>query len=128
MWGQLGDITFELWLTPEELTTSEKEVYAQVDIYGTKPSIQHTKTELKRIPLKLKLFRTKDFEPKEFTERIRELKNSKEPQPLFVGDEYMGDFIVEEIKTIYRRTDMKGNPIEVILEIYLLEATDGTFN
>ena len=124
MWGSLGDLTFELFLTPEELRIRERENYASIDIYGQKPSLQHTKTELKRIPLKVKVFRTKEMEPKEFLQNVKALMERKEPQPLVIGDEYLGDFVIEELTTIYKRTDRYGNPLALILEINLLEVKE----
>jgi len=124
MWGSLGDLTFELFLTPEEVRVREKENYVPVEIYGQKPSLQHIKTELKRIPLKIKVFRTKETDPKEFLQNIKALMERKEPQPLVIGDEYLGDFVIEELTTIYKRTDQYGNPLALILEINLLEVKE----
>ena len=124
MWGSLGDLTFELFLTPEEFRIREKENYATIDVYGQKPSLQHTKTELKRIPLKIKVFRTKEIEPKEFLQNVKALMQRKESQPLVIGDEYLGDFVIEELTTIYKRTDQYGNPLALILEINLLEVKE----
>ena len=126
MWGQLGELSFELWLTPEELTITEKENYARIEIYGQKPSLQHTKTEPKKIPLKLRLLKTKEVSPEEFLKKAREMKDSREAQPFFVGDEYIGDFLIEEMTVLYKRTDINGNPVDVVIELSLLEVGHGS--
>ena len=122
MWGSFGNLVFELFLTPEEVSLREEEKYALVEIYGRKPSVHHVGTRPRRVELKIKLLRSERMPSVEdYVNLFKEKMQEKSPELLMIGDEVVGNFVIERMDTLYVRTDHRGTILQAILKLKLLE-------
>ncbi len=115
-------MAFELFSAPEEVSLREEEKYALIEIHGRKPSVHHVGTQPRRLSLKIKVLRSERLPSvEEFINRLREKMQEKSPELLMIGDEVVGNFVIERMSTIYKRTDYKGTLLQAIVDLELLE-------
>ena len=123
MWGSFGNMAFELFLTPEEVSMKDEERYATVEIYGRKPSVHHVGTQPRRLSLKIKALKSKHIPSvEEYLAQFRDKMQEKSPEILMIGDEVIGNFVIEKMSTVYQRTDHKGTVLQALIDLELLEA------
>jgi len=120
MWGSFGDIVFKLAKTPGNISITEKAKFAKIEIFGKKTKLHFTGFEENKIDLSI--FLNISFcNPKEEIEKLEKLKEEAKAQKLIIGDENLGNFVIEEMKTDILKTSPKGQILSAQIEIKLAE-------
>jgi len=115
-------MAFELLTVPEEISVKDEEKYVPIEIYGRKPSIHHVGTQPRRLSIKIKALRSELMPSvEEYINQFRDKMKEKSPQLLMIGDEVIGNFVIERMNTVYLRTDHKGTILQAVIELELLE-------
>ncbi|MCP4163628.1 MAG: phage tail protein [Deltaproteobacteria bacterium] len=100
--GTLGDIAFEVSskkvLTLQAFKRSLKARYATHQVINKKPVLEYLGPDLYDIDFQITLNRQMlGTKPIDEINKIKKIVQSGEPQPLRIGDEDFGDFVVESM-------------------------------
>jgi len=118
MFAILGDMPIEILEAPEELEEKEKFMYAEHKVLKGKARLQRMGEELKKISLKFTFFENAEA----MIEKINELARKGEALDFVLGNgRYLGSFVIEEIKKVWKETDFEGNILRAEVEILLRE-------
>jgi len=120
MWGSLGDFSFWLANTPKSFKRKTSYNYAKHSPILQKTTLQYVGQNEEEIELTI-IFHKNFTNPSEAVETLR---NFKEPQPLFIGDKFLGFYTVEEIEEIFKATDVNGNVLISEVKVLLKEQSD----
>lgn len=122
MWAILGNMIFEILEAPLEMEETERFNYAEHEVLKGKAKLQRLGSKLKEITLTLKLSFLVS-EPEETLEKLNELAHSEEPLEFTLGNgKFLGTFVIEEIKKVWKETDNEGNIQTIEVELKLKEA------
>ena len=117
MWGMLGDTIFELLKTPKSLKkTKRARLPSLVPIEG-KTVHQFMGTEPQEIELSIH-FHSSFCNPEEEAKKLKDLIGI--PQVLVVGEEILGDYVIEEIEEEVK-TAAKGRAVSIKMKLKLKE-------
>ena len=120
MWGKFGNVTFQLLKTPEILNRSSRAKFARISLFGEKEKLHFTGLEPETVELSIK-FHSSFCNPAEEVETLRKYLQSGESHVLIVGDYVKGKFVIEELREESGRTDKRGNPLQILVNLTLKE-------
>ncbi len=120
MWGKFGEVTFELLKTPEALNRSSRAKFARISLFGEKEKLHFTGLESETVELSVK-FHSSFCNPLEEVETLRKYLQSGESHILIVGDYVKGKFVIEGLREESGRTDKRGNPLQILVNLTLKE-------
>ena len=120
MWGKFGEVTFELLKTPEALNRSSRAKFARISLFGEKEKLHFTGLEPETVELSIK-FHSSFCNPLEEVETLRKYLQSGENHILIVGDYVKGKFVIEGLREESGRTDKRGNPLQILVNLTLKE-------
>jgi len=120
MWGKFGEVTFELLKTPEALNRSSRAKFARISLFGEKEKLHFTGLEPETVELSIK-FHSSFCNPLEEVETLRKYLQSGESHILIVGDYVKGKFVIEGLREESGRTDKRGNPLQILVNLTLKE-------
>jgi phage protein U len=120
MWGKFGEVTFELLKTPEALNRSSRAKFARISLFGEKEKLHFTGLEPETVELSVK-FHSSFCNPLEEVETLRKYLQSGESHILIVGDYVKGKFVIEGLREESGRTDKRGNPLQILVNLTLKE-------
>lgn len=115
MWGSLGEFEFRILKSPKNLTRRISKRYAKHEKLLQKNSLQYTGENEQEITIEIKLLYPDMQELENFYKTI-------EPQPLFIGDKFIGYFIIEQVEERYKLTTPDGKVISLELSLTLRES------
>ena len=115
MWGSLGNFEFKILRSPKSLTRRLSKRYAKHDKLLQKNSLQYTGENEQEITIEIKLLYPD-------MQELENLYKTTEPQPLFVGDKFVGYFVIEQVEERYRLTTPDGKVISLELNLTLRES------
>lgn len=125
MIGNIGDVVFEVSVdairTFQSFDRSGKAKFARHDVIGRKPLLQYTGSDLQSISVTIQLRAENGVNPSEELTTLRDMKDAADFHPTFIGDEYMGNYVIEDIKETYSRVDNKGVLLAADVSLSLLE-------
>jgi len=121
-WGSLGDIIFEVHKTPDKGSFVRKHRfdYAKIATFQ-KPKVQHLREDLEEIEFEIRFYLYSGIDPSQESKKLLDEARKKEPLILMVGDDVIGQFVIEEVEETYKVTDNKGNLIDMAVKVKLLE-------
>jgi len=120
--GHLGEVVFEVLRTPRELTRVLESVYAEHELAGAKSLAEWTGEKLHRVTFPVRLQRLAGVcEPEADLRLLYRLFESRQPAPLFLGETYLGDYVLTKIEEVRKRVAKDGALVFVDLKIHLLE-------
>lgn len=121
MYAQLGDIRFEGQKGFSKYDINKSVSYAEIPIVGGKPRLQRTGSNLDQLSLSFLLHF--DFsDVKSDVSQLNDYKDGSDILPLVLGNgDFVGNFVIKEIKESVKKTDPFGNYIYTILDISLSE-------
>ena len=120
MWGKFGEVTFKLLKTPEALNRSSRAKFARISLFGEKEKLHFTGLEPETVELSIK-FHSSFCNPLEEVETLRKYLQSGESHILIVGDYVKGKFVIEGLREESGRTDKRGNPLQILVNLTLKE-------
>jgi len=122
MWGSLGNIIFQTYLTPDKESFKRKKSYnyAEINTYR-KPKLQYIGDKLEEIEFELKFVKTEELDPEDMLDTLYEEAEKGEPLTLIVGTHIEGDFVITSVEETLKATDSKGNLIAVYAKVKLKE-------
>jgi phage protein U len=120
MWGKFGEVTFKLLKTPEALNRSSRAKFARISLFGEKEKLHFTGLEPETVELSVK-FHSSFCNPLEEVETLRKYLQSGESHILIVGDYVKGKFVIEGLREESGRTDKRGNPLQILVNLTLKE-------
>jgi len=123
--GNFGKVVFEVSdkriRTPARL---EKRLYkrlAEHEIAYAKNKLEVLGEGLSEVTLRVKFSVELGVNPKEELKTLEDLFTQGEAQPLMLGDENLGKYVIEELRETIVRTDNKGNILSAEVEMRLKE-------
>jgi len=117
IWGMFGDIIFELIKTPKNLKRIKRaRLPSLVPIEG-KTIHQFAGTEPQEIELSIH-FHSSFCNPEKETKKLKDLIGT--PQILVIGEEIVGDYVIQEIEEEVKTT-AGGKAISVEMKLKLKE-------
>jgi phage protein U len=121
-WGILGDIIFEVHKTPNKGSFVRKHRfdYAKISTFQ-KSKVQYLRENLEEIEFEIRFYLYSGIDPAGELKKLLEEARKKEPLTLMVGDDVIGQFVIEEVEETYKITNNKGNLIDVGVKVKLLE-------
>ena len=120
MWGKLGEVIFQLLKTPETLNRSSRAKYARISIFGEKEKLHFTGLEPETVELSIK-FHHSFCNPADEVTKLKEYLEKGESYVLIIGDYIKGKFVIEELREESGRTDKRGNPLQILVNLILKE-------
>ncbi|RUM29230.1 MAG: hypothetical protein DSY42_06950 [Aquifex sp.] len=115
MWGSLGEFEFKILRSPKSLTRRISKRYARHEKLIQKNSLQYTGENEQEITLEIKLLYPD-------MQILESLYRTKEPQPLFIGNKFIGYFVIEQIEERYKLTTPNGKVVSLELSLTLRES------
>jgi len=129
MWGSFGDIVFQLVETPTQFRTTSGAELKEQPIFGKKKSVHFVGFKNRTINLILKVFKSNHTPSVEdYIKTLEQKMQSKEVNPLIVGDSNLGNFAIETLEINYKQTDQYGRLVYAEISITLKEVPDGTLD
>ena len=123
--GSFGKIVFEVSdkkiKTPSRLEKKLCMRLAEHEIAYAKSKLEVLGEGLGEVTLKVKFSAELGVNPKNELKALEELFAKGEAQPLMLGDENLGKYVIEELRMIITRTDDKGRIFSAEVEMRLKE-------
>lgn len=121
MYSQLGNIIFQGRVGFNSFEHTDTTTYAQHDLINAKPLLTPTGNDLEEIVIEMKL-RAEFISPEAARLRLKKSKDEFEVMPLIKGNgQYLGDYVITEIKTTHTQALADGTLVEAILSVTLRE-------
>ena len=120
MWGKFGEVVFQLLKTPEVLNRSSRAKFARISLFAEKEKLHFTGLEPEIVELSIR-FHHSFCNPAEEVEKLREYLQEGKSYLLIVGDYVKGKFVIEELREQSGRTDKRGNPLQILVDLSLRE-------
>jgi len=123
-WGALGSIAFQVSSnyarSVTELSREHTWKYAEHEIAKDKSRLQWLGRQLDKITFKGKFF---DWfcDPKTEIDKLIAEADKKEPLVLVIGNETLGEFVIEKIQETWKNVSAKGKLRVVEFEVTLKE-------
>ncbi len=125
MIAQFGEIVFEVSAdkvkTIKNLSRERKATFASHTILNNKPKLQQTGYELDTISFEMQLVLSHGVSPKTELETLSNMLQAGEQQPFFLGDELLGEYVLESFTETYLNIDNKGNVFSANVSLSLRE-------
>jgi len=122
--GVWGDIVFEVSLEAirglKELYRRATWKYAEHEVVKGKNRLQALGRQLDEVEIKAVLAHP-FVKPAQELKKLKEKADEKKAYPLVIGDEYFGDFVLEELSEDWVETDSEGHPRVVEISMKLKE-------
>lgn len=124
MYAQLGDITFDGLFGYHEYEDTGETKYAEVDLIGGKPDLQHTGEELDTITISIRLHES-FCDPAIRYGQFNSHRLSGDILPFVDGyGNVIGNFVIEKIKRTVNSTDTSGRVTLCECDVTLKEYVD----
>lgn len=126
MFGQLGDIVFEMLKEPVSMNIDKKYTYAEHQVIRGKTKLQFTGHEPYDLSIKVR-FHASFCEVEEESKRLAQMAFKRDsdgylaPLPFMVGEDIIGEFVITDINREYVKTFPDGRLIELVCDIKLKE-------
>lgn len=101
---------------------------AQHDLIGLKPQLELIGPALDKVDFTLRLDTSLGVRPLLSLNALRLLKNKAESNPLLVGTQYIGNFIITQIAENWRFFGPHGAPRVIIVSVSLTESGNAWLN
>ena len=122
MMMQLGDIVFEGLFSPGSFQETRRWNWAEHTVLDTQPHMQKQGTGLQEIELSLKLSAGFGYDPSENLAALYEHAGRSTALPLILGTgDVLGEFVILEIRTTWKRTDSRGTLLAAEVSVRLKE-------
>lgn len=120
--GSLGRIVFEVGekavFTPRSLEQSRKAVFAEHEILDRPPKLQFCGVGLWELSLEI-LLHARFCDPEARRDELAELQESGEHQPLVLGGQVQGEFVLEDLDLKASSLDARGRMVFATLTLKL---------
>jgi len=125
MLGSFGDVTFEVSSdrirTWNDLQRSGKARWAAHELVQEKPVLQYVGPDLEEISFTVRLDAGLGLAPASELDALRKIRDEAEPQPLTIGGQPYGKFVLESLSESQSRFDNKGNLFLAVVSLSLKE-------
>lgn len=123
-WGQLGDLEFELAVSPRSFSYQEKTSFAEIPRIDAKPLQQWVGDELRKIKMSFRFGRPW-CDPDEQLRRLQDVLADHQPQSLILGSgTFRGYYLLESIDATLQKTDAAGVTTFLEVNVELTETVD----
>jgi phage protein U len=122
--GQLGDIVFEVLLSPEELEREQSWAYAEHEIAGGKNKLEATGEMLAHVKIRIRLHGLMGrwyCDPAEEADRFTQMARDQVYGDLFLGNRYLGQYAIGRISERQNRLAKDGTVMSIELALDLIE-------
>ena len=123
MWGKFGNVIFQLNNTPETLQLSSRAKLTRISLFGEKEKLHFTGLEADTLEISIKLH-SSFCNPAEESALLKEYLQGGKSFPLIIGDYIKGKYVLEAMREEVKRTDKRGNPLLLVLNLTLIEDKD----
>ena len=113
MIGSLGEVSFvasaDLLRTFQGLTKKYAGRYAKHDIIGKKPMLEFIGPDTRKFSMSIRLDITKGVKPKDEIDRLASMTETGKAEPLMIGNQYFGLYVLNGLSETSKFHDNKGN-------------------
>ena len=129
MWGSWGDLVFELVKTPTEFSETQGLDLKEQPVFGKKKSVHFVGYRNKTVNATVKVYKS-DWIPsvEEYLKTLEKKLQTKEINPLIVGDRNLGNFALSDLEVKYLQTDKFGKLISAEISLTFREVPDGALD
>lgn len=129
MWGNWGDVIFELIKTPTEFSETQGLDLKEQPVFGEKKSVHFVGYRNKTISVTIKVYKSGWIPSVEdYLKTLEEKLQTKEVNPLIVGDRNLGNFALSDLEVKYLQTDKFGKLISAEMSLTFREVPDGALD
>jgi|DewCreStandDraft_2_1066082.scaffolds.fasta_scaffold00320_60 phage protein U len=126
MIGQLGDVVFEKLKEPQKITGIKEWRFAEHPIIWEETKLQYTGHEPREFEIEIR-FHASFCNVKEELEKLEKMAYNLDedgflkPVPFFIGEDFLGEYVILEIHRSYEKLFPNGEYLEVICTVVLRE-------
>lgn len=129
MIGSWGPIAFEVSAdrvrTFDDLQRTTRVRWGKHDVIGQKQALEFGGVDAAAVSMMLRFRYTEGLIPHAEIRRLREIAEAGEAHPLFIGDENLGVFVIEQIQEAREEHTPKGRLLAVSAAVSFLEYSGG---
>lgn len=122
-WCTIGTLTFELVMSPLNMTTGWEWNYAEHPRMLGKPLLQSVGGKLRKLVLQLR-FHHMFTNPQEQLDQLLALGNKRQAVPVVIGEQYYGLWAIEKIPLTIELTDAQATLLSCQVRVEMVEHVD----